>query len=169
VLGRPEWVFIKLHTHGMQSHDTVVGENFDRLLTDLERYCDRSALRLHYVTAREAHNIARAAEAGHCGNANDYRDFVIAPPVNRLLRTNRFFHLDTWSECRLRLVWDDAPADFETTVEFASLPLEGLRGRGLRSLDMEWTGNTIDKLVIAADGPYELMTATAATDHGQSR
>ena len=33
--------------------------------------------KLHYVTAREAYNIVKAAEAGKAGNPGEYRDFVI--------------------------------------------------------------------------------------------
>ena len=35
---------------------------------------------LHYVSAREAYNIVKAAEAGMQGNPGDYRDFHLPPP-----------------------------------------------------------------------------------------
>ena len=38
------------------------------------------------LTAREAYNIVKAAEAGRSGNPNDYRDFELAPPPHRTLR-----------------------------------------------------------------------------------
>ncbi len=47
-----------------------------------KRYKDGSAWRLHYVTAREAYNIVKAAEAGMAGDPNTYRDFAIAPYRN---------------------------------------------------------------------------------------
>jgi hypothetical protein len=47
-----------------------------------KRYKDGSAWRLHYVTAREAYNIVKAAEAGKTGDPANYRDFEIAPYQN---------------------------------------------------------------------------------------
>lgn len=84
VEGRPEWVFIKVHTHGTQEADmdTLLGDPFDRLCSYLEHhYNDGHRYQLHYVTAREAYNIVKAAEAGQSGNPNQYRDFVIPRPA----------------------------------------------------------------------------------------
>ena len=83
VVGRPEWVFVKVHTHGAQEAnlEMLLGEAGERFLTHLERaYNDGARYRLHYVTARELFNIVKAAEAGHAGNAGAYRDFLIRPP-----------------------------------------------------------------------------------------
>jgi hypothetical protein len=84
VEGRPEWVFVKVHTHGLQDKDidTLLGPATDALFTDLERrYNDGKRYVLHYVTAREMYNIIKAAEAGRQGNPNDYRDFVVPAPT----------------------------------------------------------------------------------------
>lgn len=81
VVGRPEWVVVKLHTHGMsaRSRRGVIGPAMRRfhqsLATDL-----RGETVLHYVSARELYNIIKAAEAGHAGNPGDWRDFELAPP-----------------------------------------------------------------------------------------
>jgi hypothetical protein len=83
VRGRPEWVFIKVHTHGCTERNRLplLTRELDHLWTDLElRYNDGEHYRLHYVTAREAYNILRAAEDGREGNAGLYRDYEIAPP-----------------------------------------------------------------------------------------
>ena len=88
VKGRPEWVFIKVFSHGAlaQDHDVMLGDWADRLYSHLEKhYNDGSAYVLHYVTAREAYNIAKAAEAGKQGNPSQYRDFLIPPYVNRFI------------------------------------------------------------------------------------
>jgi len=86
VRGRPEWVFVKLHAHG------AVERDFDALLGDKayemhrvlnERYNDGLRYRLHYVTAREAYNIAKAAEQGHTGDPSAHRDFRLAPNATR--------------------------------------------------------------------------------------
>lgn len=83
VEGRPEWVFVKIHTHGTQDGDidTLLGEPVDEMFTYLEQaYNDGDDYVLHYVSAREMYNIAKAAEAGSTGNPNDYRDFLLPRP-----------------------------------------------------------------------------------------
>jgi hypothetical protein len=86
VRGRPDWIFIKVHTHGTQERDmdTLLGEPVDRMFSDLERrYNDGRRYVLHYVTAREVFNIVKAAEHGHGGNPNAYRDYLLPPPPMR--------------------------------------------------------------------------------------
>ncbi len=89
VSGRPNWVFISVHCHTAQ--DDILNSLFagpmQRLWSALERRFKTPSKRLHYVTAREAYNIIKAAEAGHDGNPNDYRDFEIPPPENRTERS----------------------------------------------------------------------------------
>jgi hypothetical protein len=83
VAGRPDWIFVKVHTHGTQERDmpTLLGEPVDRMFTYLEnRYNDGRRHVLHYVTARETYNIIKAAEAGLQGDPQQYRDFVVARP-----------------------------------------------------------------------------------------
>jgi hypothetical protein len=83
VQGRPEWIFVKIHTHGTQEPDmeTLLGDPMDRMFTYLETaYNDGSRYQLHYVTSREAYNIIKAAEAGKVGNPHLYRDFLLPRP-----------------------------------------------------------------------------------------
>lgn len=83
VRGRPEWVFVKVHTHGTQDRDidALLGEPVDRMHTYLEsRYNDGSRFVLHYLTAREMFNVVRAAEDGHAGNPAQYRDYLLPKP-----------------------------------------------------------------------------------------
>lgn len=84
--GRPEWSFVKLHTHGApeKEADTLLGEKTQQMHAALlEQYNDGVKWKLHYVTARELFNIARAAMDGHTGDPNDYRDYVLAKPPAR--------------------------------------------------------------------------------------
>jgi hypothetical protein len=84
VQGRPDWVFVKVHTHGTQERDTdvLLGPPVERMFDHLEnRYNDGEKYILHYVTAREMYNIARAAEAGLRGNPGAHRDYVIPRPT----------------------------------------------------------------------------------------
>ncbi len=85
VSGKPEWIFIKVHTHGARETSAAVsyGSWADKMFTYLEKnYRDGEHYQLHYVSAREAYNIAKAAEAGMEGNPEEYRDFVIKPYKN---------------------------------------------------------------------------------------
>lgn len=83
VVGRPEWIFVKVHTHGVQERDSpaLLGEPMKRAFDYLEsEYNDGDAWALHYVSAREMYNIAKAAEAGLSGDPGLYRDYVIGRP-----------------------------------------------------------------------------------------
>lgn len=80
VVGREEWVFVKLHTHGAmrQNLEHNLGTVADAFFTELERkYNNPRDGYLHYVTAREMYNIIKAAEAGETGNPGRYRDYLI--------------------------------------------------------------------------------------------
>ncbi|MEO8011964.1 MAG: hypothetical protein ABI650_10000 [Dokdonella sp.] len=88
VEGRPEWVFVKIHTHGTQEPDmdTLLGTPVDAMHDHLERaYNDGVNYVLHYVTAREVYNIVKAAEAGKSGNPDQWRDYILPPPPQRNL------------------------------------------------------------------------------------
>ena len=82
VEGRPEWVFVKVHTHGTQEHhqDALLGTGAARLHEGLAKYNDGQSWSLHYVTAREMYNIAMAAMDGKTGNPAEWRDYVLRPP-----------------------------------------------------------------------------------------
>jgi len=80
VLGREEWIFVKLHTHGAmrQNLEHNIGGVADRFFTELERkYNNPQDGYLDYVTAREMYNIIKAAEAGESGNPGQYRDYLV--------------------------------------------------------------------------------------------
>lgn len=77
VVGRPEWVFAKVYSHGSQSSSVVLDHDLELLLDSLKRYCSVHGIKLHFMTAREAYNVVKAAESGKTGNPEDYRDFVI--------------------------------------------------------------------------------------------
>jgi hypothetical protein len=81
VQGRPDWQFIKIHTHGArEGASEVLGPHFDTALSYLERaYNDGTHYVLHYVTAREAFNLARAAADGKRGDPRQYYDYLIPP------------------------------------------------------------------------------------------
>ena len=83
VSGRPDWLFIKVHTHGCfePNWPMLFGDGMRALHRTLnDHYNDGRRYRLHYVTAREMYNIIKAAERGLTGNPGEYRDLEIAPP-----------------------------------------------------------------------------------------
>jgi hypothetical protein len=88
---RPEWVFIKLFGHGAESPadmESVTGSEFDEMLGYLEQhYNDGRQYVLHYVSAREAYNIAMAAVDGHSGSPANYLDYVVPPYLSSARRT----------------------------------------------------------------------------------
>ncbi len=84
VQGRPEWIFIKVFTHGVQSRKVIFSPIADEMFSALEQKYAQGDYRLHYVTAREAYNIVRAAEDGKSGDPDQYRDYEIKPPLNKI-------------------------------------------------------------------------------------
>jgi len=80
VVGRPDWVFVKVHTHG------CVAANMSALLSDpmaeahayLQRaYGDSPGWQFHYVSAREMFNLVLAAEDGVVAPVAAHRDYVV--------------------------------------------------------------------------------------------
>lgn len=76
--GRPDWVFVKLHCHGMDPNDksAMTGElmkTFLRELTEAAR--ESGAFKLHFTTAREMTNIILAACDGREGSPGEFRDY----------------------------------------------------------------------------------------------
>jgi hypothetical protein len=81
VEGRPEWVFVKVHTHGAleKTAGSLLGAGGHVMHASLQLY-NRGDWKLHYVTAREMYNVARAAMDGKVGDPSDYFDYVVKPP-----------------------------------------------------------------------------------------
>lgn len=83
VEGRPEWVFVKVHTHGAPEAQaaSLLGEGGRALHRALAAgYNDGRAWALHYVTAREMYNVAVAAMCGEQGDPTAFFDHVLPPP-----------------------------------------------------------------------------------------
>jgi hypothetical protein len=78
VRGRPDWLFIKLHCHGMDPRDerAMLGAPIQQFLQGLlGQTRQRSDLLVHFVTAREMVNLILAACDGLEGNPSNYRDY----------------------------------------------------------------------------------------------
>ena len=74
--GRPEWCFIKVHTHGSPEKNAfaMLGEPTRRFHEEMLAECKSRGLRLHYVSARELVNVAEAAMAGASGDPRPHFD-----------------------------------------------------------------------------------------------
>lgn len=84
VPARPDWVFVKLYTHGAPEANAriVLGEpmaRFHEMLT--QRAAENPNFHYHYVTARETYNLVKAAEAGFAGPPAAARDRELTWPV----------------------------------------------------------------------------------------
>lgn len=174
VLGRPEWLFIKLHTHGAieRDFDALFGERARRMHRSLaEGYNDGQRYRLHYITARQAFNLARAAESGAGGDPRQFLDWEVSPQVTSLYWTDAPHDTLVCTPDRLVIKHLDAHAD--TITELRYLGVESVSGR-LRALDASvqqnsltlspYDGDTAIKVrlrkgvrVAFADGAYQIV------------
>lgn len=80
VPARPDWFFVKLHTHGTieDNHQALLGEPMVRFHQALRQYAhDHPNFHYHYVSAREMYNLVRAAEAGWTGTVAQARDYEL--------------------------------------------------------------------------------------------
>ena len=83
VKGKPNWIFIKVHTHGTQERDmdVLLGKPVDDMFSYLEaKYNDGERHQLHYVNSREMYNMIKAAEANESGSPHQFRDYILPKP-----------------------------------------------------------------------------------------
>jgi len=165
VRGRPEWIFVKLHTHGMQSRDVLLGPGFDAMLSAMVERWNRPPFRLHFTTAREAYNMIKAAEAGLRGNPNDYRDFAIPRPANREVYCRAPWRLLSRTPEALSVRVD---GDREAAIEVARGPIRALRG-SIRQVDARFRADEISSLRVDGDGPIEIEVNSRRVGHRSGR
>ncbi|HEY2645778.1 MAG TPA: hypothetical protein VGI34_02335 [Candidatus Acidoferrales bacterium] len=82
VQGRPDWLFVKLHCHGLAPWDefAMLGAPVQNFLRELvEGPGNGTEYILHFVSMREMVNIILAACDGREGSAGDYRDYRFQP------------------------------------------------------------------------------------------
>jgi len=96
VEGRPQWIFVKLHCHGMDPRDreALLGEPMRNFLDNLTGMVRRRAeYVIHFVTAREMANIILAACDGYDGNPGEFRDYrlkLIQSPATSVMSPGDF-------------------------------------------------------------------------------
>ncbi|MFN4258902.1 MAG: hypothetical protein ACK4RK_06360 [Gemmataceae bacterium] len=77
---RPDWFFVKLHTHGApeKNQQVLLGDSMIRFHQSLAETARHNPLfHYHYVTAREMYNLAKAAEMGWQGDVAEARDYSL--------------------------------------------------------------------------------------------
>jgi hypothetical protein len=80
VKGRPDWLFVKLHCHGMDPRDdeAMLGGLIRKFLEELTAAAnDGGNFKLHFTSAREMVNIILAACDGLEGSPGKYRDYKL--------------------------------------------------------------------------------------------
>ena len=153
VKGRPDWLFVKLHTHGAleQDFDALFGEKafeMHRILN--EQYNDGRRFRLHYVTARQAYNIAIAAEHGMAGIPSDWVNYRIQAQASTFYTINARHSLKHCTATRLAIC--DIESDRESRLFTRVGPIQQLLGP-IAAVD-------IDDI----SGSMQLETAAAGTE-----
>jgi hypothetical protein len=100
VAGRPDWIFIKVHTHGAPepNADALLGSAMREFHRAMQLQILGEGMHLHYVTTREMANIVRAAEEGATGDPGRYRDHWLPPPRRQRIARGRERHQDQHQE-----------------------------------------------------------------------
>ena len=153
VAGRPEWIFVKLHTHGIQSRQAWFGKSFKKMFLDMESEWKRPPFRLHYVTAREMYNIIKAAEAGHSGNPNDFRNFLVERPFNRLVYSDKPLRFCSHSDEETVV---ETVHRGDNTIYFYDHPIKSISGRILTVILRSVRNNELLPTEITADGEIKV-------------
>lgn len=160
VSGQPYWIFVKCYTHSSQAFDhpagisALTGKAADRFFSEIESaYNDGTRRKLHYVTAREAYNIALAAADGKSGNPHLYRNYKIPPPVNRYLYCSTTHLVKRFETQPLRI--DVEIAQMTDEIEFRLK----YKAKGISILEAD-----------SAEGPYmERDSIHLETEYGYVR
>ena len=90
VAGRPDWLFIKLHCHGLAPREqaAMTGGSIGNFLWDLLASASKCNYKVHFVTAREMVNVILAACEGHEGDPGKYRNYRLRR-FEAVVKTNR--------------------------------------------------------------------------------
>lgn len=152
VRGRTDWIFVKLHTHGMQSRDAMLSPAMASTWDAMIEEWNRPPFRLHFATAREAYNIARAAEQGLGGDPAEHRDHEVPPPAGRKVWCSVPWRPVSIEEGAVAIeLHDDAPC----TVRLVDGPVRRIEGR-LRRVALGWEGSALRELAIDGTGTVRL-------------
>ncbi|MBN1186584.1 MAG: hypothetical protein JXB49_30185 [Bacteroidales bacterium] len=79
VIGRPEWIFVKIHCHGAleKNSEMLLFGEMEMFLKEIIKLSRDNDFSLHFTSSREMYNIIKAAESGETGNPNEYRNYLL--------------------------------------------------------------------------------------------
>jgi hypothetical protein len=80
VAGRPDWIFIKLYSHGFfdWDQDLMIGEQMKRFMGEVLEMSEQTrSFKVHFASAREAFNLVAAAVDGKQGEPDAYRNYKL--------------------------------------------------------------------------------------------
>jgi len=80
VAGRPDWVFVKLYSHGFfdWDQDAMIGAQMRRFMNEVLELSEKTQeFSVYFASAREAFNMVIAAVDGHSGSPGRYRDYKL--------------------------------------------------------------------------------------------
>jgi hypothetical protein len=98
VMGRPDWVFVKVYCHGFfdQDQPALIGEPMRVFLEEILEFAEASGhFKLHFASAREAFNIVMAATEGCQGDPNLYRDYKLRQIMKSTLTQPMLVEIDS--------------------------------------------------------------------------
>jgi hypothetical protein len=161
VKGRPEWLFVKLHTHGAVEwdFDALFGDKALKMHETLNEVCnDGQRYQLHYVTARQAYNLAKAAERGLGGDPRQYLDLVVGRPATDFyaMATPHDLHSCTATRLRIDGIDDGDAALLHTRVG----DLRTLQGP-MSAIEIDAAADGASRIVVQARAPGEFVARFA--------
>jgi hypothetical protein len=80
VAGRPDWVFVKLYSHGFfdWDQDAMIGAQMRRFMSEVLAASEKTReFSVYFASAREAFNMVMAAVDGRSGSPGQYRDYKL--------------------------------------------------------------------------------------------
>ncbi len=162
VAGQPNWVFVKVHTHGAreENFDVCFGEHAEMMHSYLEEHFnDGERFKLHYVSPREAYNIVKAAEAGKDGDPNLYRDYVIPKYANLLIKTEVLYELKCF-EARHVDIEVLQSSNTMQAFEFKHPPLQRVTIQNVKRFVYEQTSDAHSHLRLWHQGRPQVVVET---------
>lgn len=169
VKGRPEWLFVKLHTHGAveQDFDALFGQKALEMHRVLNaQYNDGVRFKLHYVTARQAYNVARAAEDGKRGDPSAWLDYAVPPPAHRFYSLSAPHDLKVCHSEQLKI--ENIATGISVHLQNRVGAVTGLRG-SVCAVEISATHGEVrlqtksnQEIVLALDAGFEMQPVSGA-------
>jgi len=160
VSGKPDWIFIKLFTHGAApaAAEILLGGAGKEMHRAIAECLNATPYRLHFMTAREAYNTAMAACEGRTGNPNDYRGYIVKPYLNSRIRCNRLYRPIRFDDTAIALEIIDG--EDTVSVEFDSGVLRRAEGM-IESLEIHTPDSKTATIKAAGIGEitYDIISA----------